>query len=566
LQGAAVNVVTNLAASATAGQVEYKIAVSTGLGNTANTLGLVFLTIHGLKGDTEEFALNDAAGGTPAPLAKGTTYEITKMLPDVGILQKIRIRNPSTTDDWECATISVAKDSATTNFKVNKVVLSPTQGTRWAYAEVEYMLNVATGVGKQAGTAEPQYITIYGTDGSTGELRLKDKFDAETMVSVTLNARDVGKPKYIMLRNPGSDDWLCASIRVMNSHGSFTFSANKWVATPKHPIASIPVDKVYTVWVKTGPSMDDATEGTILIQIFGVAGATTKHQLSQGFRRGTQVSISVSAKDVGAVTKIKLFTDSKDGWHCTSVDIGETEQNRVHFDVDKWLISPYSKSISLGADIPYKVLIKTSNETGADSTGAFAVNIYGTLGVTRTLPMVRKMGFDSEAPANFTLMAKDVGEITKMRLSTMQTDGWKCEDVTITHRGKSFPFSVDKWVEFPLAATVDTSVDIKYTFFIGTGVEEGADTAAMIWITMYGTQGQSRTLPLKTGFKKGSMETVSFQTRDIGRLTGVKLQNKAADNWYCNGITVNYGASSVPLRVAKWVTPTADAMVNRDGN
>ena len=194
------------------------------------------------------------------------------------------------------------------------------------------------------------------------------------------------------------------------------------------------------------------------------------------------------------------------------------------------------------------------------------MNIYGTLGVTRTLPMVSKLGFDSDSPARFTLMAKDVGEITKMRLSTKQSDGWLCKDVTITHRGKSFPFSVDKWVEFPLAATVDTNVDIKYTFIIGTGAQEGADTTAMIWITLFGTQGQSRTLPLKTGFKKGAMDTVSFKTRDIGMLTGVKLQNKDTDNWYCNGITVKYGADSVPLRVAKWVTPTADAQANRDGN
>ena len=100
--------VTNLAPSAAVGGTEYKIAVATGLGDDAGTLGTIFLTIHGSKGDTREFALNDASGGTPAPLNKGSTYDLTKTLPDVGILQKIRIRNPSTTDNWECATVSVA--------------------------------------------------------------------------------------------------------------------------------------------------------------------------------------------------------------------------------------------------------------------------------------------------------------------------------------------------------------------------------------------------------------------------------------------------------------------------
>merc|ERR1719353_1390014 len=100
------------------------------------------------------------------------------------------------------------------------------------------------------------------------------------MVSISIRAIDIGKPSYIMLHNPSMDDWHCESIRVVSAHGSFDFSADKWVVTPKHPKASIPVDKVYSVFVSTGLGYDDGTRGEVFIQIIGVAGATGTHLLS----------------------------------------------------------------------------------------------------------------------------------------------------------------------------------------------------------------------------------------------------------------------------------------------
>jgi hypothetical protein len=268
---------------------------------------------------------------------------------------------------------------------------------------------------------------------------------------------------------------------------------------------------------------------------------------------GTNTSVSVSAKDVGTVTKIKLTTASEDSWHCMAVDIGDSVNDRVHFDVDRWLQAPISTSLSVLADIPYSVVARTSNASKAESVGQFAINIYGTMGVTRTLPLMSLTGFRRGATSKFTVSAKDVGELTKVRLSTTNSDEWNCKDMVITKRGQVFPFSIDKWIVYPLAATVDTSVDVKYTFNIVTGTKTGADTTAMVFITLFGAKGQSRRLPLQTGFAKGSAETVSFMTQDVGKLTSIKLSSDSPDAWYCEGVTVKYGTSTVKFGVGRWL-------------
>lgn len=156
--------------------------------------------------------------------------------------------------------------------------------------------------------------------------------------------------------------------------------------------------------------------------------------------------------------------------------------------------------------------------------------------------------------------------MTKVRLSTRSSDGWKCKDVTITKDGKAYPFSLDKWVQFPLAATIDTNSDIKYSFTITTGNETGADTAGMIYITLYGSKGQSRYLPLKTGFDIGSTYTVSFKTQDVGHLTRIKLTSTATDDWFCSELIVQYKGDTARFEVDKWVEYPAspDIYVERD--
>lgn len=532
-------------------RVRYRIDIITGNAASASTESPVYLTVHGTDGDTGEFSL--VAEDSPySPLLRGVKANITKSLKDIGTITKIRLRNPSE-DDWQCDTIRITKDGTSTEFKVEKWVVSPKQTTRWAYAEVEYMLMVTTGTEQLAGTEKPQFVTIYGAQGSTGEIKLGNAFERETSVEVVIKARDVGKPSYIMLHNPSDDEWYCTSIRMTTSHGSFDFSANKWVATPTHPKASVPVDKNYAVVVNTGPDFDDGTEGEIYIQLFGVAGASAVHLLSKGIQAGRKSTMDLSAKDVGRVTKIKLSTESEDGWHCKTVDIRSEKHDMVHFDVDGWVQAPMATSLSVVADIPYTIMLKTAADDKADSMGQFAVNVYGTLGVTRTLPIPADTGFNKDAVARYTLQAKDVGDLTKVRLSTRSADGWKCKDVTITKDGKAYPFSVDKWIQFPLAATVDTNVDIKYSFTIKTGSKKGADTGAMIYITLYGTRGQSRYLPLKTGFAAGSTETVTFKTQDVGYLTRIKLTSTSTDEWYCENIVVNYDGVTARFDTRKWL-------------
>lgn len=546
-------------AAASPQRLPYKLSIVTGKDKGASTKSPIYLTVHGTRGDTGEFSLSahDMLGGK---LQKGETAMVTKMLKDVGTITKVRMRNPAL-DGWQCASLKIAKAGATTEFAVNKWLMSPKQSTRWAHAEVEYMLMVKTGQDKKAGTKQPQYITIYGPGGSTGELMLAKSFQRDTLVSVKIKGRDVGKATFIKLHNKGPDEWNCKSVRMVTSHGSLMFTVNKWVSMPRHPKASVSVDKRYQVWVDTGNTFDEGTRGEMFIQFFGLGGATSVHLLNKGFDHGKKESIDISAKDVGQVTKIKLSTKSKDGWFCKTLDVLYGNKQRAHFDVNSWVQYPTAAVRSIIADVAYRLLVKTGRDAESDSKGEFSINIYGTLGVTRTLALKPADGFKLGTTARLNLHAKDVGDLTKVRLSTRSPDAWMCKDVTIWKMSKVYPFSVDKWVQFPLAATVDTNADIKYSLAIMTGNMVSAETSSTIYITLYGTGGQSRYLPLKTGFLRGSTETVSFKTRDVGYLTKIKLTSTATDGWYCQHILVRYNGQTAYFKVQKWVDYPAAANI-----
>jgi len=535
-------------------RVKYNIAVRTGNSPNASTQSPVYLTVHGTDGDTGEFSL--IVPNSPySPLKRDTVTNMTKSLKDVGKVTKIQIRNPSR-DDFQCDSVLVEKGEATSEFKVNKWVVSPKQSTRWAHAEVEYILMVTTGANDKADTTSAQYITVYGEDGSTGEMKLSDKFEKETTVEVTLKARDVGTPSAVILHNPDSDEWFCETIKMVTGHGTFDFSANKWVSTPQHPTAHVAVDKVYQVRVMTPPGPDSATDGDVNIQLFGVDGASSVHLLSKGIPAGTNTSMELAVKDVGRVTKIELSTESKDGWHCEGMDIRHGDNELYNFRVNGWVQSPMASTLSVLADVTYQIKVKAQNFA---KTGDYFIHIYGTLGATRKL-MLAEDGMDGQN-TEVNVQARDVGEITKLRLTTKDVEGWKCQDITIRKTGTIFPFSVDRWNVYPVAASVDVNVDIKYTFTVTTGTMRGASTTAMIYITLYGSQGQSRYLPLKTGFTNGTVETVSFKTQDVGQLTRVKLTTTATDDWLCDHIAVGYKDTEVNFEAHKWlVFPTNPQM------
>lgn len=291
--------------------------------------------------------------------------------------------------------------------------------------------------------------------------------------------------------------------------------------------------------------------------MFGTAGATMPHFLKKGFDRGRKDSITMSAKDVGTVTNIKFTTKSKDGWHCKSVKILYGNKRQADFDVNAWVKYPIAAALNVVADVSYRLVLKTAPEQkSSNMVGNFAINIYGTLGVTRTLPLKAQssgIAFKKGTAARIQLKAKDVGDLTKVRLSTRSPVAWSCKDIVIWKAGKVYPFSVDKCIQFPLAATVDTAVDVKYSLAVMTGSMPKAETGGTIYITLYGTRGQSRYLPLKEGFAKGTTETISFKTRDVGDLTKVKLTSTVEDGWYCKSILVRYKDQTANFNVANWV-------------
>lgn len=103
---------------------------------------------------------------------------------------------------------------------------------------ITYRVRVETGTVEFAGTDANVYLTMYGTDGSSGERLLDNSFNnfengMEDLFSIEM--RDLGDLKRVRIRHDNSNPlagWFLNKIVVHNedSDKEWTFPCNRWLA------------------------------------------------------------------------------------------------------------------------------------------------------------------------------------------------------------------------------------------------------------------------------------------------------------------------------------------------
>jgi hypothetical protein len=105
-----------------------------------------------------------------------------------------------------------------------------------------YMVTIRTGTSSGAGTDSNIYLTIYGTDGNTGEIRLNplrsnDVFEnGATETFIIAGKNEVGQVTGVTLRSDGSypgSAWQLAEVTVTSplTQTNFRRSVDRWIAT-----------------------------------------------------------------------------------------------------------------------------------------------------------------------------------------------------------------------------------------------------------------------------------------------------------------------------------------------
>ncbi|XP_071795423.1 lipoxygenase homology domain-containing protein 1-like [Asterias amurensis] len=345
--------------------VKYKVGVYTSDKFGAGTDANVFCNIFGEMGDTGERPLSKSANNRNKFERKNVDEFIVEAV-SLRALKKIRIGHDGTGAGagWMLDKVVISQEG-----KAESEVVFPCkrwldrdeddgqivrelvpEGNSQLLSTTSYHVSVKTGDERAAGTDANVYVKLFGEDGDTGMIPLKqsentkNKFEKGRTDKFTLEAVDIGKLEYLRIGHDGSGPgagWFLDSIEVdIPSRGlTYMFAAHRWLAEDEEDgeleVELYPTDTKkskaripYEVTISTGTCSSAGTDANIFLRIYGEEGAKTEEfQLrnrTDNFEKGAVEKFKIEAEDVGPVSKIRIGHDGTGrfaGWFLDRVQL-----------------------------------------------------------------------------------------------------------------------------------------------------------------------------------------------------------------------------------------------------
>jgi len=236
--------------------VPHEITVYTGDVKSAGTDSAISLTLFGSEGTTPEFELDK----DESRFERGGVDLIRMDLDDVGKLLKARIAvdGKGTRPDWflekmiirnmETHCVSVFKSnqwfSKTGDGKLVQEIPAEVDGEE-VLTETSYKVNVKTGDVIGAGTDANVFMIIFGENGDSGELALKnsetykDKFERNhTDVFTFKNLLSLGELTKVRIWHDNKflgANWFLENVEIVDESNNekYHFPCNRWLAKDK---------------------------------------------------------------------------------------------------------------------------------------------------------------------------------------------------------------------------------------------------------------------------------------------------------------------------------------------
>ncbi|KAM9307093.1 lipoxygenase homology domain-containing protein 1 [Pholidichthys leucotaenia] len=379
----------------------------------------------------------------------------------------------------------------------------------------------------------------------------------------------------------------------------------------------------YTIQVKTSDISGAGTDAKVWIIIFGESGDTGMLALKEGnksnkFERKQVDTFRFSdILSLGDLSKVRVWHDNSGpaaGWHLEYIDVKDELMDKTfRFPCDRWLAKndddgqimrelacANNDYLDLNEKTKYEICVTTGEVETKENAW---IVLEGRKGRSKEFVMEnssKKKRFLRGNVDRFEFSSKNLGDIAGICLGHTPKDGkkvkgevyWHVEEVVVTERelGNKYIFSCN--VHVPLSPKRDdfltvectksiesfaskarSLVPVKYEIIVITGDEKGAGTDANVFITVYGTNGDSGCRQLRQKFRnlfeREQTDRFILEMLDMGELQKVRVEHDNTGinpGWLLDRVEVTNTANGVTtiFLCGKWLdTKRADGKISR---
>ncbi|XP_039084791.1 lipoxygenase homology domain-containing protein 1 isoform X1 [Hyaena hyaena] len=501
-------------------KVLYEMTVWTGDVVGGGTDSNIFMTLYGINGSTEEVQLDKKKARFEREQSDTFIMEILDIAPFTKMriridglgsrpewfLERILLKNMNTGDltmfyygDW----LSQRKGKKTLVCEMCAVI-DGEEMMEWT----SYTVSVKTSDILGAGTDANVFIVIFGENGDSGTLALKqsanwNKFERNN--TDTFNFSDMLSLGHLCKLRVWHDNkgifpgWHVSYIDVKDNSRdeTFRFQCDCWLsrsegdrqtlrdfACANNEIRDELEETTYEIVIETGNGGE--TRENVWLILEGRKNRSKEFLVEnssrqRAFRKGTTDTFEfdsvylgdIASLCVGHLAREDRFIPKRElVWHVKTITITEMEYGNVYFfncdcliplkrkrkyfkvfEVTKTTESFASKVQSL-VPVKYEVIVTTGYEPGAGTDANVFVTIFGANGDTGKRELKQKMRnlFERGSTDRFFLETLELGELRKVRVehdSSGYYSGWLVEkvEVTNTSTGVATIFNCGRWLD-----------------------------------------------------------------------------------------------------------------------
>jgi len=227
--------------------------------------------------------------------------------------------------------------------------------------------------------------------------------------------------------------------------------------------------------------------------------------------------------------------------------------------ITRWMFGTNNtlKTANTTNNISYDLTFETGSMKGAGTDANVKIELIGERGRTIPVELNSFMGsrlhnaFQVAGQDKITLITTDIGKITGVKVS--HDNGgfgadWYLSALKIKTTRKTYSFLNNAWIKKNDVKTLYPTPDLRdYDIKVKTGDKGGAGTSANVYLTLYGTTGQSEEIRLNgyidgDAFESEDLDEITLRNvKDIGRVNKVKIRHDNANYrpaWYLVSVQV----------------------------
>ncbi|XP_048065057.1 lipoxygenase homology domain-containing protein 1 isoform X2 [Megalobrama amblycephala] len=501
-------------------KVVYEVTVVTGDTQNAGTDTNIFITVFGANGSSEEMLLLK----NEDRFERGQEDTFNLEIDDIAPLKKLRVRIDGTGSrpDWFLDKM-IMRNLTTEEVYVftYEEWLSKTKGPKRTKVcelpavvddeemveKTTYIIQVKTSDVAAAGTDANVFLIVFGENGDTGTLALKEssnrnKFERKQVdVFRFLDVLSLGELSKVRVwhDNKGpAPGWHLEYIDVKDDllDQTFRFPCDRWLAKSEddgqimrelacanNDILDLSDKTKYEIEITTAGSDDAETKENVWIVLEGKKGRSKEFMMEnpkkKKFLRGATDSFEFSSKNVGEIVGICLGHITKEKkvknesfWHVQEVVITEKElRNKFYFTCDARIplaakkdefmtfectktVESFASKVRSLVPVKYEIIVITGDVKEAATDANVFITLYGVNGDSgkRALKQKFRNLFERGQTDRFLLEMLDLGELLRIRVehdNTSTSAGWflECVEVTNTANWVTTIFVCGKWLD-----------------------------------------------------------------------------------------------------------------------